>query len=284
MQLVKRPTATIASSRWSTARTAWAWIGAHVAVVVGVVLSMSFVLAPWPFGQKVQAILHGLCAQRFSHSFLLGGQVLPFDARMTGIYGGFLVAFCYLAANGRFRAWGDLSRPVLVVLATFVGVLAIDGTNSTLRDFGVWYLYEPDNRLRLATGLLTGIALATLLCYLLATTVWRNGDWTVATVRGLPEVGLLVLLQGPLAAAVLSGMGVLFIPVSLWLVAAAAAVFVAMALALLTMIRRRDHAYRSFADLQAPLAASLVLALAAMGTLAGLRYALEWWLGVPPML
>ncbi|MDQ3692392.1 MAG: DUF2085 domain-containing protein [Chloroflexota bacterium] len=284
MQLVKRPTANLAPSRWSNPRLLWAWIGAHVAVVVGVALSTSFLLAPWPFGQKVYALLHGLCAQRFSHSFLLGGQALPFDARMTGIYGGFLVAFCYLAANGRLRAWGDLSRPVIIVLATFVGVLAIDGSNSTLRDFGLWYLYEPDNRVRLATGLLTGIALATLLCYLLANTVWRNGDWTVATVRGLPEVGLLVLLQVPLAAAVLSGMGVLFIPVSLWLVAAAVAVFVAMAFALLTMSRRRDHAYRSFAEMQAPLAASLVLALVAMGTLAGVRYALEWWIGVPPML
>ena len=63
-----------------------------------------FLLAPWSIEVKSIAILHGLCAQRPSHSFWFGSDRLPFDSRMTGIYGGFLVTQLYLLARGRFRA------------------------------------------------------------------------------------------------------------------------------------------------------------------------------------
>ena len=51
----------------------------------------------WPFfvsvpmlEHKAHAFLHGICAQRPSHSLQVGDELLPFDARMTGIYTGFL--------------------------------------------------------------------------------------------------------------------------------------------------------------------------------------------------
>lgn len=260
------------------------WLVANPALLVGLGVGLLFVAAPWPFAQKAHAFLHGLCAQRFSHSFLFSGQPLPFDARMTGIYGGFLITFAYLLLMGRARAWSLPSRSVLALLVAFVVALAIDGTNSTLRDFGIWYPYEPANWLRLVTGLLTGISLAVLLCYLLATTLWKNGDWQSATVRNVPEVALLVALQAPFVLAVLSGLGVLFTPISILLVLAAIGVFLSMALAMLTMLRRRDQTYRTGSELQWPLAAALVAALAVIGALAGGRFLLEWWIGIPPML
>jgi hypothetical protein len=185
---------------------------------------------------------------------------------------------------GRARAWNLPSRPVVAMLVMFVMALAVDGTNSTLRDFGIWYPYEPANWLRLVTGLLTGISLAALLCYLLATTLWKHGDWQSATVRDLPEVALLVALQAPFALAVLSGLDVLYSPISLLLVLAAVGVFLAMSLAMLTMVRRRDQSYRSWTELQWPLAAALVVALAMIWVLAGGRFLLERWIGIPPML
>lgn len=260
------------------------WLRANPALVVALAVGALFVAAPWPFAQKAHAFLHGLCAQRFSHSFLFNGQALPFDARMTGIYGGFLITFLYLLLMGRARAWNLPSRPVTALLVLFVVALAIDGTNSTLRDFGIWYPYEPANWLRLVTGLLTGISLAALLCYLLATTLWKHGDWQAATVRDVPEVGILVALQVPFALAVVSGMGILYTPISIMLILAAIGVFVAMALAVVTMLRRRDQTYRTNAELQWPLAASLVVALVMIWALAGGRFLLEWWIGIPPML
>lgn len=262
----------------------WSWIQANPFYIVASGMALLFVLAPWPFALKVQAFLHGLCAQRFSHTFLLGGQALPFDARMTGIYGGFLLTFCYLMVMGRARAWRTPPPSVLALLAGFVLVLAIDGGNSTLRDFGLWYAYEPDNRLRLATGLLTGIALAALLCYLLATSLWRHGRWNTATITAPAEVVLLVALQVPFAIAVVSGFGILYGPISIVLVLSAIGVFVTMALSMLTLIRRRDQSYRSAAELQRPLAWALVAAVLVIGALAGGRYFLEWWIGIAPML
>lgn len=271
-------------SPWSVRRAAWEWLRARPAILTGIGLLLAFGLAPWPFAQKAQALLHGLCAQRLSHSFLLGGQALPFDARMTGIYGAFLVTMMYLLGTGRARAWGMPSRPVLAALAAFVLALAVDGTNSTLRDFGLWHAYLPDNRLRLATGLLTGIALAALLCHLVAITLWKQGDWRTSTVRGLPEVGLLVAIQVPFGLAVVSGLGVLYAPVAVLLVLSALGVFLVMAVVMLAIVRRRDQSYRSIAELQPVLAVGLMAAVLTISALAGGRYLLEWWLGIPPMI
>ena len=48
----------------------------------------AFIALPGAVDEKTQQALHGLCAQRPSHSYWLGDARLPFDARMTGIYGG----------------------------------------------------------------------------------------------------------------------------------------------------------------------------------------------------
>src|SRR5262245_31628876 len=63
-------------------------------LVAGLVVLL-FLAAPWSLEHKAHAALHGLCAQRPSHSFTFGSSTLPFDARMTGIYGGFLGASVY---------------------------------------------------------------------------------------------------------------------------------------------------------------------------------------------
>ena len=136
MQLVSQPAPRPRRSIPESVAGAASWLRERPAYVVVLVLGLLFLLAPWPFVTKVHAFLHGLCAQRLSHSYLLGGTALPFDARMTGIYGGFLVTFCYLLAMGRARAWGEFRRPVLVLLGLFVVMMGIDGSNSTLRDFG----------------------------------------------------------------------------------------------------------------------------------------------------
>ena len=72
-------------------------------IVAGIAL-LAFLAAPWPLGVKAHALLHGLCAQRPSHTFTFGGRELPFDARMTGIYAGFFFSAILLVARGRHRA------------------------------------------------------------------------------------------------------------------------------------------------------------------------------------
>ena len=68
-------------------------------LVVGGVAAIAlaaFLIAPGNVASKTHVALHGLCAQRPSHSLQIGGSTLPMDARMTGIYIGAAVT-CDLA-------------------------------------------------------------------------------------------------------------------------------------------------------------------------------------------
>ena len=242
-----------------------------------------FLLAPWPFEHKAHAALHGLCSQRPSHSLRLGERTLPFDARMTGIYGGFLFAVAYLAARVRLRALRLPPRRVLLAAGLFFAAMAADGTNSLLLDLGLWHPYPPDNRFRLLTGLLAGAALAIILCFLLATTIWRNGRSDPATVNGLRELGLITALQTPFALAAHSGMGSLYLPVAFSLLLAAVVVVAALVLVVVVLLRHQECSFVSVEQLQVPATLALLLGVGAMAAFAAGRFLLERFLGATPL-
>ncbi len=246
-------------------------------------ITACFLAAPWPFEHKVHAALHGLCAQRPSHSFVLGDRTLPFDARMTGIYAGFLLTSAYLAARGRYRAFELPPLSVLTTLGAFVAALAVDGTNALLVDLGLWHPYAPDNRFRLVTGLLTGIALGAIVCFLLSSTLWRNGRWSQPVIGGIGELTIVVVLQIPFALAVLSEAAWLYGPVSIALLASATAVLAALALVVVVLIRGEDRRFSGIGQLQMHATAALLLGLAMMAATAGARFLLERATGAPPL-
>lgn len=250
------------------------WVRDHLFPVTLFIVAALFLAAPWPLAAKTYAALHGLCAQRPSHSLTLGSQRLPFDARMTGIYGGFLTTALYLLARGRFRAFRLPTRATMAVLALFVVVMGIDGTNSFLLDAQLWHPYAPGNRLRLATGLLTGIALAIAVCVMASTTLWRTGR-PQRVVGGLPEVGLLVLLQLPFAVATLSGVAWLYAPLALLLLGSATAVVSSLTLVIVAVTRYGDRAFTRASQLQVPATWALLLGIAVMAAIAGGRFWLE---------
>src|SRR5262245_47592140 len=76
---VSQPTR-IARSRWLV-----------LLACVGLALLSAFLFSPGSIAAKSHLALHGICAQRPSHSLRLGGETLPMDARMTGIYIGAVV-------------------------------------------------------------------------------------------------------------------------------------------------------------------------------------------------
>jgi uncharacterized membrane protein len=243
----------------------------------------AFVFFPLPLDQKAHGALHGLCAQTPSHSYHLGDRRLPFDARMTGIYGGFAVAFAYLAARGRLRCQALPSWEQTTVLGSFVVLMGIDGTNSLLLDMGRWHPYQPRNDLRLVTGLLTGLALAVAICFLLGTTLWRQGRPNQTAIAGFRELGGLVVAQAPFAAVVIAGPSWLYAPIALGLVAAATVVVMLLTLVMGTIALRRDGTYQSVRDLSLPTAVATALAVLLMAAIAGGRFWLEHWLGLPPL-
>ncbi len=259
------------------ARPPLLFAGALTLLVVG------FVLSPWSLEQKALVALHGLCAQRPSHSFTFDGHRLPFDGRMTGIYGGFLVASLYLGARDRYRAFG-LPRPwTIIALGVLVTALAIDGVNSLLRDLRLWHPYEPQNVYRLITGLGAGVALAVGVCFLLATTLWRSGK-ADATVHGPGEVGLLALLQAPFGLAVVSGASWLYVPITMFLLIAATLTVGALMLVVVVLISQGEGTFASPRQVERPATIALLLAIAVMAGIAVARYVLERAAGTPPLM
>src|SRR5690625_4312175 len=75
-----------------------------------------FLAAPWSLEEKGLVAVHGRCAQPPTRSFWFGESRLPFDARMTGIYGGALIVGIYLLARGRLYRNGPPPVSLLIML------------------------------------------------------------------------------------------------------------------------------------------------------------------------
>lgn len=240
---------------------------------------LTLVVAPWSIAEKLYAVVHGLCAQRPSHSFALGGTNLPFDARMAGIYGGVVTTLTFLTMRGRWRAIRPPSWSILAVLGGGAALMGLDGINSTLQDFGYPYAYEPDNRLRLMTGLLMGMALGVMLCYLTSATLWAQvADMPILT--GWRELGALLACQAAIYLLIASGWGWLYLPIALALVGGAVVAVMLLSLASLILIYGRENRARRPADVAGFASAALLLGYAVMALIAVGRWYLELSLGV----
>lgn len=241
-----------------------------------------FLALPWSLETKALAMLHGLCAQQPSHTFFFGDSRLPFDARMTGIYGGFAVTTLTLAGLRRWRAARVPPVPLLVVLGTFVVVMGIDGLNSTMVDIRQWHLYEPRNELRLITGQLTGVTLATFVWLLIGQIGFaRTARRCIAPLASWRDLTIVVAAQAMFAALVFSGWSALRVPITLLLLLAAFAAVTGLSLAFVLLLGRRESLARSTGALAGPATLALVIAVLIIGGLGGGRFMLEWWLNIP---
>jgi uncharacterized membrane protein len=253
--------------------SSWLFFGLLAASIVGLVA------APWPLVAKFHAVVHGLCAQRPSHSFALGGTNLPFDARMTGIYGGTLTAILFLLARGRWRAMRLPSPGIIAMLALFVVAMGLDGVNSTLQDFQLPYAYEPNNYLRLGTGLLLGVGLGVMVSYLLNATLWAWGT-PAQLVSGWGELAALLAVVGGVFLLVISGWGWLYLPLAAALVGGAVAVVLILALSFIVLMAGRENRARRASDVAGFASAALLLGYAVMAWIAVGRWYLETSLGI----
>lgn len=270
---------TLFQSRSRATMPNWSWT--HTFVLTIVLAAVTFLLLPWSGEGKALAALHGLCAQQPTHTFTLGERRLPFDARMTGIYGGAFSAFVTLILLGRHRA-GKLPRwPLALVAAGFVMLLGIDGLNSTMLDLRGVSLYTPHNLLRLFTGVLTGTTLAAVLMLLLSETVWQRGmREPVAVLEGARDLVWLMLAQVPLVLLVLTGWSFVWPLLTLLLLVTATGVVTILALVFLLLVARRDGRARRLSDVAAPATLALWTAFVVIGALAGGRFLLEAALGI----
>ena len=243
----------------------------------------AFLVAPGGIEHKTHVALHGLCAQRPSHTLHFGSAALPLDARMTGIYTGAVVTFLWLLAAGRLRSSRLPSVAVLGVMAGFVAILGLDGLNALLDDLGWWRPYEPHNLIRLATGLLGGTALGVGVAHLFAVSMWRRGQWTEPVVNRARELVAPLAISGCLAALATSGLPLLYAPLAVGLLLAAAAVWAVLAMVLIALLSDRGWSSGPFIELTPLALAATPLAIGAMAALSGLRLLAESFWGLPQL-
>lgn len=248
----------------------------------GVLLVIAILLAlPGDIASRTHLALHGLCAQRPSHSLTLGGRVLPMDARMTGIYLGAATTIAVLTVTRRSRAARMLPVPVLAALALFVLAMAADGFNALLVDLHLPHPYEPHNLIRLVTGLLAGTSLGVGLVYLFAVSMWIDADPGRPAVSHARELVLPLLIAGSLGLLALTGWPILYAPYAIGLLGAALIVFWVLAMVLVALFTNRAWRFRTFGQMAGVAGVAWIAAIAMIGLLAGLRLVAEVQFGLP---
>ena len=249
-------------------------------VVLYLGLLAALVLPPGvPVLERLRWLVSGLCAQVPSHSFSPGGQRLPLDARCTGIYLGFIVTLITLYVGGRGRAQRFPPWPIIGVLVAGVIAMAIDGFNSLFLDIGMPHLYQPQNLLRLATGLATGLAMACLFLPFINHLFWREPNQQ----RSIPSWKALVLfLPGLLLSflAVASQNGLVLYPVAFLSTAGIVMLLSSVNLIVVVAVNRRDQALERYRELLPFFSLALLLALSEMLALAQLKFLLLQAIGV----
>jgi hypothetical protein len=172
-------------------------------------------LYPAPLSAKLFAAAYGIDPQRPSHTFAPGGVQMPLEARKLGMFGGFLLAYLCMLAAGRWRAAAFPPARILAVLIGFVAAMGLDGLNALCFDLGWPHLYTPDLRLRLATGLLTGVAMAAILLPAFNGSLWRDIDDVPSLANGRELLAILVP-QVMFFALVDVQAGILYYPLSVF--------------------------------------------------------------------
>lgn len=170
-------------------------------VVAILVIVVAIQLPPSALLGKADTVGYAICHQIPERSFFINGRQMPLCARCTGTFLGAVLGLAAMLAYGRRRAAGLPPIAVLGVLVLFVGFWGFDGLNSYLTFFpGAPHLYEPQNWLRLTTGLLNGLALITLVFPIFNFSIWREPSkervfanlWELLAL--LPAVAVVVLL------------------------------------------------------------------------------------------
>jgi uncharacterized membrane protein len=221
----------------------------------------------------------GICAQLPTHSFYPGGEQLPLCARNTGIYLGFMVTLMTLQALGKGRVQQLPLRPIIALLACGGFAMVVDGFNSFFLDLGLPHLYQPQNLLRLATGLATGLALATLMLPVLNRLLWCEYN----DERSIPSwMALLLLIPGLILSffAVASQTILFLYPLALLSTAGLLTVLSSVNLLVILAIGKREQTFARYRELLPFFSFALILAIGELLLLAQLKFSLLHALGI----
>ncbi len=198
---------------------------------------------------------------------------LPLEARDFGIYVGFLAVWVYMILLGRGRAKGMPRVWMLAVMVAFVGIMGVDGLNAFFYDLQVVpHLYTPRLELRLATGLLCGIAFAGFLVPVINFSLWRENDMRPVIGNWKEFLGGMAILVA-LYAMNASQLGIFFWPLAIVTSASTLILIALINMVFVISIFGREGRADTWRDALNPFALGVVLAIVELGAMSVLRYA-----------
>ena len=246
----------------------WAFLAVLVTLLIGTLL-----LLPGTFVDRLGWVVHGVCAQE--HGLIIGGVEMPLCQRNTGIYSGFLATLLTLIALGRGRAAKLPQRSILILLGANVVWMGIDGFNSLFKDLGTFYLYEPQQILRVLSGLAMGMTVATMMLFAFNTTLRANPRREQRVLGGWGDVALVASVEFALFALIQLNLPFLIYPLAIFSTLGIIGVMFTVNLIVAAMISNFEGGVERLTQLALPAIGALLFTGVEFGLLAWARVALE---------
>ncbi|MDX1414044.1 MAG: DUF2085 domain-containing protein [Candidatus Promineifilaceae bacterium] len=217
---------------------------------------------------------YALCHRITERSFSIGGRQFPLCARCSGMYLGVALVVLVLVLAGRTRRALLPPLPLMVILFSFIFIMGVDGINSYSHFFpNAPHLYEPQNWLRLLTGMGTGVAMGLILLPALAQTLWQSRQYrpVISSFRELIELLALAFL---IVILVLSNRTAILYVLALASVAGLLTIVTALNTVIMLVLFRQDGRANNWRQAAVPLAAGFLLAVVQLTVISLIRFQL----------
>jgi hypothetical protein len=246
-----------------------------VALTLGalVVILVWLTYTPPGLWGKSDAIGYAVCHQIPERTFQVRDRPISLCARCTGQFLGAFLAVLYLAFQGKRRV-GWPSWPAAALMGTLVLFYAGDAVNSYLHFYpglSRFYLYNPNNILRLGSGAGFGIVLGSMVWLLFQGVIWENVE------KGFPLRGVkawigLFLLEGGMVLLVLSRNPLLLLPLALMSTLGILVLLTLLYTMIWAILLQRENSFRTIQSLSWLLGLGFMSAMLQIGLIDLLRY------------
>lgn len=262
---------------------------------------LAFVFTPLPLLDKFYMIGFGICPQRPGHSYFMGESMLPgeanlraaipalsvivpaeatklpVEARMYGMFAGFLLTLVFSYLIGRGRAAVMPGPVIMFTYVTFIALMGVDGVNATIFDLHnaglpIPYAYAPRLDVRFLTGWLCGIAMAGIILPVVNYCLWQDAQPFALFQRWRELLPLLFLGVGILVVLT-TGSGLFFYPLAVLAPLGILATMGTLNIVLVLTLGRRERVAASWREALNPIALALFFSLIELGLLSAARFA-----------
>lgn len=217
---------------------------------------------------------YAVCHRIMERSFTVAGRQLPLCARCMGMYLGVALSFVVLGLAGRLKRAQLPPAKVMGVLVGFIVLMGIDGVNSYSHFFpDIPHAYDPQNWLRLVTGMGTGLAMGVFIAPALAQTLWRDYKWRPA-LTGMRELLFLAALALIVVLLVLSNQPLILYVLGVVSAAGVVVILTVINTMVLLLVTRRDARSIRWQEAAVPLLIGLALAIMEIVVVSFVRFSL----------